>query len=265
MTEGNSLNLEEAAGNFLARLSPAVREASQPEVYRFVRWFGKERTLGGLLAPEIANYAEGMSPSDTDYDRKMETIRSFLAYAKKAGWSKSNLATHLKARKGKGSALTKVQGTRQSISLTRDGYDRMQAELAELKQRRIEITEEVRRAAADKDFRENAPLHAAREQKGHIEGRIKELEETLKLAVVIEEKATTLKVTIGDGVVLYDERTDRELECIIVHPTEVDSAKGRISCESPIGRAIMGRGEGEVVEVTAPAGKLRYVIKRISH
>ena len=265
MAAENSLSLGEAASNFLSRLVPADRESSQPEVNRFVRWFGRERNISALVAPEIANYAERLSLSDTDYAKKLDFIRAFLTFTKKAGWSKTNLAIHLKAKRVKSSQLASGKlGMRETITLTKQGYDGMKAELEELKERRIEVTDEIRRAAADKDFRENAPLHAAREQKGYIEGRIKELEETLKSAVlVVEEQKSTLKAGIGDSVILNDEKSGRELLYMIVHPREVNATKGKISSESPIGRAIVGQREGKVVEVVAPAGKLRYKITQI--
>ena len=96
-----NLSLNEAAIQFLASLSSNEGEASQQEVYKFVRWYGWERPFAGLKAPEVAKYVEWLSSSDTDYMKKLGLIRRFLTYAKKEGWSKINLATHLKAKKGK--------------------------------------------------------------------------------------------------------------------------------------------------------------------
>jgi transcription elongation factor GreA len=203
--------------------------------------------------------------SDTDYAKKLELIRAFLAYAKKEGWSRTNLASHLKARKAKaGPQVATKRGLPESIPLTRQRYDELEAELADLKSKRHELIDEIRRAAADKDFRENAPLDAAREQRGHLEGRIKELEETLKAATIIDEKReSTPKTGIGDNIVLSDLASGEELRYMIVDPREVDPSKGKISIASPLGKALIGRSDGEVVEITAPAGKLRYQIKRV--
>ena len=122
----------------------------------------------------------------------------------------------------------------------------------------------MRRAAADKDFRENAPLEAAREEHGRIEGRIRELEGTLKSADVIDEKEkVTPKVSIGDSIILRDLASGEELSYMLVSPREVDPTKGRISNLSPIGKAVIGQSQGRVIEVTVPAGKLRYQIKQI--
>ncbi|MFC1908141.1 GreA/GreB family elongation factor [Chloroflexota bacterium] len=258
--------LGEAATQFLASLPPEEREVSQQEIYKFVRWYGWERALAALTAPEIANYAERLALSDTDYTKKLELIRTFLAYAKKREWSKSNLATHLKTKKGK----TKLQssfssrGSPEAVSLTQQGYAVLKTELAVLKSKRFESIDEIRRAAADKDFRENAPLDAAKEQRSHLEGRIKELEEALKSAVIINEKQkATLMVSIGTSLTLRDLASDEELHYTIVNPREVDPTKGKISNVSPIGKAVIGQGQGEVVEVTTPTGKSCYQIERI--
>ena len=165
--------LGEVANSFLASLPPEERETSQQEVYKFVRWYGWERPLAGLAAPEVANYAERLSLSDTDHIKKLGLLRAFLVYARKEGWSKTNLAAHLKTRKGKTGLQPSARlGLPTTISLTQQGYTELEAELTALKNKRPQAIEEMRRAAADKDFRENAPLEAAREQRGHLEGRI---------------------------------------------------------------------------------------------
>ncbi len=268
MNSGNqNPSLGEAAGYFLASLSLQKRERSQQEVYKFVRWYSWERPFIGLTAPEVANYTKQLSSLDTDYVKKLELIRAFLVYAKEKGWSKTNLATHLKSRKGKAAlqSLAK-QGLPENISLTQQGYAELKAELADLKSRRLQAIDEMRLAAADKDFRDNAPLDAAKEQRGHLEGRIKELEEVLRSATVFDKKQVVLrKVSIGDNIVLHDLASGEDLSYMIVNPREVDPTKGKISSVSPIGKAIIGRSQGEVVEVTVPAGKLRYQIKQVEH
>ena len=140
----------------------------------------------------------------------------------------------------------------------------MKTELDNLKKKSRELVGEIQRAAADKDFRENAPLHAAREERGHVEGRIKELEQTLKAATIIEEKKTPAKKSsIGDSIVVCELASGEECRYMIVDPREVNIAKGKISIASPLGKALLGRSDGETVEITAPAGKLRYQIKHV--
>ena len=266
MSNGSeSPGLGEAASRFLTQLPAEDRGASQQEIYKFVRWYGRERPFSGLSAPEVANYAERLSQSDTDYAGKLDMVRAFLAYAKKAGWSKGNLAVHLKARKGK----TKVRSTprhirQEAVSLTQQGYDELQAEIAALREKRLQVIDDMRRAAADKDFSENAPLDAAKEQRGHIEGRIMELEEILNSAVIIDEKReVTNRVDIGDTIVLQDMASGEEVRYTLVSPREVDPIGGKISNASPIGKAAIGKSQGDMIEVMVPAGKLRYRIKAV--
>ncbi len=218
-----------------------------------------------LTAPEIANYAGRVSSSDADHVKKLDLVRDFLAHAKKAGWTKSNLAIHLKAKKGKGKATSRSrQASLETISLTQHGYDEMKKELVALKSKRPQIIDEIHRAAADKDFRENAPLAAAREDLSYLEGRIKKLEEMLKSAVLISDQPkVTPKAGIGDGIVFLDLASGEELRYTIVSPREVDPAKGKISSASPIGKAIIGRAQGDIIEIKVPAGRLRYQIKQV--
>jgi len=258
-------SLGEAAGSFLASLPSKEGEKSQQAVYGFVRWYGWEYPFAKLTAHEVANYAEQLSLSQPNYIKNLELIRAFLVYAKKQGWSKISLAVHLKTKKAKSRLPSSTRhNLPPTTSLTQQGYAKLKAELANLKSRRPQAIDEMRRAAADKDFRENAPLEAAREERGHLEGRIRELEEALKSATIIDEtQRDALKVNIGDSVVLRDAASSEELHYKIVSPREVDPTKGKISSHSPIGKAIIGRTQGEMVEITAPMGKLRYQIKQI--
>lgn len=258
-------SLGEAASSFLASLPPKEGKTSQQAIYGFVRWYGWERLFAGLSAPEVANYAEHLSLSQANYLSNLEIIRAFLVYAKKQGWSKTNLATHLKPKKAKARLPSSARrNLSPATSLTQQGYAELKTELADLKRKRSQVIEEMQRAAADKDFRENAPLDAAREERGHLEGRIRELEETLRSATIIDESQKVApKVSMGDSIVLRDEVSGDELRYKIVSPREVDPTKGKISSNSPIGKAVIGRAQGETVEITAPVGKLRYQLVQI--
>ena len=260
-----NLGLGEAASRFLAGLPGKESVTSQQEVYKFVRWYGWERPLAGLTAAEVANYAERLSQSDADNVRKLELIRAFLVYAKKEGWIQDNLVIHLKIRRAKNRVKpSSSQGMLEPVSLTQQGYDELHAELKTLKDKRLLAIDEMRRAAADKDFKENAPLDAAKEQRGQLEGRIMQLEETLSsVSIIGERREDTSKVSIGDSIVLQDPVSGEELRYLLVSSKEVDPARGKISGASPIGKATIGKSQGEMVEVTVPAGKLRYRIKQI--
>jgi transcription elongation factor GreA len=258
-------SMGEAVKLYLGKLTAKDRDTRQPEVYRFARWYGWESSFANLAGPAVASYAEQLNTSDIDYSMKFETLRAFLAYAKKAGWSQTNLAVHLKTKKGKaGPVVSPGRSAPEAAALTQQRYDELQSELAGLKKKSQELIVEIQRAAADKDFRENAPLQAAREERGHVEGRLKELEEALKTATIIEGKKTPAKKSsIGDSIILCDLDSGEECRYTIVDPREVNPAKGKISFVSPLGKALLGHCDGEAIEITAPAGKMRFQIKRI--
>jgi transcription elongation factor GreA len=99
-----------------------------------------------------------------------------------------------------------------------------------------------------------------------VEGRIKELEEAIKAASIIENRTEpAAKSGVGDNILLKDLNSGEELRYMIVDPREVDPLKGKISIASPMGKALIGKSAGDTVEITAPAGKLRYQITGIEH
>jgi transcription elongation factor GreA len=260
-----NVSLDEAASLFLSSLTPEEKEVNQQEVYKFIRWFGRERPLAELSPPEVANYAQQLSLSDPHYITKFKLIRAFLNYVNKKGLSQGNLATHFKTRHTKTKMVTSAgQGLPKTVSLTQRGYTELETELAYLKNKRSKVIDEIRRAAADKDFRENAPLEAAREEHGQLVGRIRELEKTLGAAIILDvDQKMTRKVGIGDSVVLHDVSSGEDLRYMIVSPREVDPSRGKISSASPIGKVVIGQTQDQIIEVSVPAGKLHYQIKKI--
>lgn len=256
--------LGDVVTGYVASLAPEAKEAAQPEVFRFVRWFGWDRALAELSPNEVASYAERLSLSDSDYIKKLDMVRAFLTWVKNKNLSKVNLAVHLKPKKARPKTNSKAGGTQpETVQVTSEGYIKLKEELEELKLRRPQVIEEITKAAADKDFRENAPLEAAREQHGLIEGRIREIEATLKAAEIVDNRKNSLKVCVGDNIILLEVATGEEMYYKIVGPRETDPSKGKISGISPVGKAVVGKVEGTVVEVTAPIGKICYQIKQI--
>jgi len=268
MTDSDpNITMDESAKLFLASLPGADSAASQQQVNKFIRWFGRERPFNRLAAADVEKYAEQLSLSDTDYLTKFKMVKAFLLYAKKKTWSTTNLANHLKAKKPTAkSAKAAAKNGPEPVPMTRQGLTDLEKELDSLKSQRQEAIEEMRKAAADKDFRENAPLHAAREKRSYLEGQIIELENIVKAAVIIDPKSdTSTRIAIGDSVVLLDAGSGEELRYTLVSPREVNAAKGKISGVSPIGQAIMGKKKGDTVEITAPVGKLRFKVKAVEH
>ncbi|OGN97965.1 MAG: hypothetical protein A2Z77_08830 [Chloroflexi bacterium RBG_13_51_36] len=155
------------------------------------------------------------------------------------------------------------QGSSVQATLTTQGYAKLEKELANLKNQRSQVIEEMQIAAADKDFRENAPLAAAREQKSHLEGRIKEIEAVLNQAKIMREGQDTTRAKFGYTVLLRDLSSGKEFSYTLVDPREANPAKGKLSVASPLGKAILDKERGQTVEVTAPAGTFCCRIENI--
>lgn len=149
--------------------------------------------------------------------------------------------------------------------LTQEGYDKLEAELKDLKTRgRREIAEEIAEARAKGDLSENAEYDAAKEAQGHLEDRITKLEDALANARVLDKNDLDLsKVRVLTTVTILNKKMDKEMKYTLVSANEADFAAGKISIDSPIGKALMGREIGEVVEVDVPAGQLELEIKNI--
>ena len=263
MTEQQSLSLSEAVTTFLATLSPEQKQESQQELNRFVRWYGAERPITGLIAREIGNYGDNVSSFVANPAKKLEPVRSFLAYAKKKKLIEISLAPHLRVSKGKQSRSVR-KGSIDTTPLTSEGYATLESELDVLKKERPRIAEQLRLAAADKDLRENAPLETAKEHQGQIESRIREIEATLKSSTIIKKKPKGTKtVGVGCTVSLRDLGSGEQLRYILVSPSEANPTKGKLSIASPTGKALLDNEIGAVIEVIAPVGTLRYQIDEI--
>jgi transcription elongation factor GreA len=260
-------SLGEAATQFLLTLSSDERLKAQQEVYKFVRWYGEKRPLIGLTIPEVANYAEQITSSTTEVAEKLGIIKNFLTYTHKQGMTRKNLAVHLKSKKTPPKSTSPIKRrSHRKVLLTNQGYTDLQTELNSLKSERPHIAEELKRAASDKDFRENAPLEAAREHQGQIEARIRQLESTLKMASLVDEQqAGSREISFGDTAVLRDIASGEQVRYTFVDISEANAMEGKISVASPMGQALLGHVKGQNVEVKAPAGILHYKIEEIHH
>jgi len=152
----------------------------------------------------------------------------------------------------------------EKVPMLRGGYDAMEAELKNLKQvERPAVVAAIEEARAHGDLSENAEYHAAKERQGHIEGRIMELEGKLSRAQVIDPtELSGDRVVFGATVTLIDE-DDAEVTYQIVGADEGDVKAGKISYQSPIARAMIGKAEGADVEVKTPSGEKYYEVAKV--
>lgn len=151
----------------------------------------------------------------------------------------------------------------EEVILTKEGKEELEKRLEYLKlTARAEITERIKTAREFGDLSENAEYDAAKNEQAMIEGEILEIEEKLKHAVIIKDNSKKGTVSLGSKVDFADE-SGAIYTYEIVGTTEADVEQGRISNESPIGNALLGRKTGDKVTVNAPAGNKVYVIKKV--
>jgi transcription elongation factor GreA len=153
--------------------------------------------------------------------------------------------------------------TVEKMPMLQEGYELIAAELQRLKLERPEVIDAIEEARAHGDLSENAEYHAAKERQGQIEASIADLEDRMSRAVVIDPRDLSGdKIVFGATVRLLDE-DDKPITYQIVGQMEADAKQGKISYNSPLGRALIGRKVGEDVEVTVPSGDRYYAVDKI--
>ena len=152
----------------------------------------------------------------------------------------------------------------EKILITRAGFTALETELKTLKSKeRPAVIQAIAEARELGDLKENAEYHSAREKQGFIEGRIKEIEAVMSLAEVIDPTKLSGAVKFGATVKVVDEDTDEEKTWQIVGEHEANIEKGLLNIKSPIARALIGKEEGDSVEVRTPGGEKSYEILSI--
>lgn len=262
--EQEEITVSKAASRYLAQVPPDKRQATQQELNRFVRWCGPDSPIRRLTQHEIELYGQSLISPGYDPVAHAEIIRSFLAFARKEHLTPANLGIHLKVRRPTAGVAASTGPLPERITLTAEGHASIVEELEALKAQRPHIAKELEHARADKDFRENAPLDAARQQQAYLEGRIRELEAVLRHAEIVDNaRPAHHAARTGSTVTLRNLASGQVHRYTLVAPAEVNPREGKISVASPVGQAILDREVGDDVEVAAPAGKLRFRIEDI--
>ena len=239
-------------------VEPAKARTDVPIVAAFVAFVGNDLPMSELTAATVARYVREHGDGSAEH---IEPVRAFLAYVSRLAFTETNLVPALQLGPGAGgarggNAANELGGN--AYHVTFDGLKRLEQQIAEEKARRPEIAQKLHDAMADKDFRENAPLDAARDEQAHLEARIRDLENRLRNAVIIDEESKGGRANVGSVVKLLNLKADREQSFTLVSPTEVDPANGKISVASPMGVAVMNHAVGDEVTVNAPSGAMTF-------
>ena len=264
-----SLSLNKAFQTYVRQMPQGTKKTAQPEIAKFVRWIGAERLISTIIPSEIGEYNEifGAKTATRDATERLSAVKLFLTFLKKKDHIEVNLAQHLRLRKSRISAskVAVVTNMTRSVRLTQSGFNEMTKQLSTLQEERIRIVADIQRAAADGDVRENAPLEAAREAQGMTMGKIREIEATLKVAVIIDATGQdSSRVHIGSKIELTDTSSQKTIKYQLVEPNEANPLASKISIVSPVGSAILGHRLGDEVKVKTPRGQQVYKISKTS-
>ena len=271
MTARGGLSLSEALTRFMtAKKNGRGTPLDHRELGRFVAWCGRERNVGEVTPAQVADYAQHIGLGGVESIQRLNPVKSFLGFWKTEGWIQNGLAAHLRlprGRRGSRRSGGSYAASREGTELSQEGYDKLVVQLETLKSERAGVVEEIRLAMADKDFRENAPLDAAKERQGFMEARIRELEVGLANVQILEKGKAKRRRRSGVGakVTLKDVGSGKKLVYTLVDVWEADVSSGKISTSSPVGQALLDRAVGDEIEINVPKGMLRYLIQRIDN
>lgn len=259
------LLLRQAIASYLSTLPTADRESTSRELGRFARFIGPDIALHQIRPADVGRYQESLPESSVDVNQRLEPLKIFLTQLKNKKLTDTNLGAHvrLKRTSTRRSASAGAQQEVQSVRMTEEGFAALSEELQNLEKNvRPEVTAELARAAADKDFRENAPYDAAKQRLSEVQGRINDIRAMLS-AADIQTAVSGEFVDLGMTVILHDLHDNEDATYTVVGPGEMNLREGRISAQSPMGSALMNKRTGDVVEVSTPAGTKTYRIESI--
>jgi len=152
-----------------------------------------------------------------------------------------------------------------NVYVSQDGLDKMKADLADMNKERMVIADTIESARELGDLKENAEYHSAKEAQALLHARIRELEDHIARARVVDEsEMDTSKAYIGSKVRVQNQKTNKEMTYTLVSPVEADMAAGKISNKSPVGQAILGKSVGDVAIAKVPAGDIKLEILEIT-
>ena len=271
LTVDGGPSLLEALAKFVAaKKNGRGAPLDHQELGRFVSWCGRERNVLEVTPAQVAEYAQYIGLGGPESAQRLNPVKTFLGFWKDQGWIENGLAAHLRlprsrrgsgGGKGVGSASNSDEGT----LLSQEGYNSLLKQLEGLKEERTSVVAEIRVAMADKDFRENAPLDAAKERQGFVESRLRELENSLATAQIIGKGSARprQRSAVGAKITLRDVESGKKVVYRLVDVREADVASGMISTSSPVGHALLNRAIGDEVTISVPKGTLHYKVEGI--
>ena len=261
-----SITLGEALKEYLGTLSPETQNNVSPFVRRYVDHAGHDMTVASLTGARVESYAESqIQASDPAAPQRVAALKAWFVYLKKRSYVEKNYGVHIRLRRSAGRAIAAHAVNVARIEMTAEGIAHLSGELAKLEGDVPDLVKAISLAREDKDFRENAPLEAAREALAFNETRRRDLNATLRRAVAVDAAASPDdRSTIGSTVQVTRLDNDRDTEYKLVSAREANAADRKISVESPVGKELLGRRAGDEVTVSIPAGVVQFRVTGVS-
>ena len=250
---------------------------------KFVTWCGISTAAGAIQPYKVEEFLQQQQNTSAPPRLYMPVLKAFFSFAVKngmletdpmkvarlprgAGSAKKATATGPSAAAQAAAAARQAQKQEEDVLyVSRERLAEMQAELERMRtEDRHRISQMLHEAIKDGDLSENAGYDDAKMQQGLLEARIREFESKLRNVELIEDQKMGADISVGSKVVLQEEGSGDTIEYTVVGPEEASPGKGRISNRSPVGRALLGKGSGDSVEVTTPGGSVRYRIVSVA-
>ena len=247
---------------------------------KFVTWCGISTSVEAVQPFKIEEFLAAQMNTSTPPRSYMPVLKAFFGFAAQQGAAATDPMKVVRLPRGAGGTAKKVAASPVSVSarstatprdrdnvvyVSKPQLEQMQADLERLRtEERHKVSQMLHDAIKDGDLSENAAYDDAKMRQGLLEARIRELETKLRNIELIEDQdRSTGAVAVGSKVRLVELETGDNIDYQVVGPEETDPRAGKISHLSPVGRAIMGKAAGEEVEVTTPAGAMRYRVETV--
>ncbi len=259
------ITISSALAIYISELPDSERISAQSEISNLIRWVGIHRDINSISPQEIGMFSENQYSGNVSKEsgKKLAHMKVFLKFLKSKGYLAQNLASHIKYQRSRNFSEDAGESVKEDqIYLTPQGHKNLVNEYESLNKLAGTLSEDIRKAAADGDVRENAPLEAARERHAMTISRMRDIESILNVAM-IRESGDNTKVSLGSRVSLKLLNSSTCFKYQIVEQNEINPLAGKISDKSPVGSAVLGCQKGQQVSVSTPRGTRTYYIESI--
>ena len=261
-----SITLGEALQEYLGTLAPEAHNALGPFVRKYVEHAGPDTTIESLSGARVESYAEAqIQASDPAAPQRVAALKAWFQYLKKHSYAEKNYGIHIRVRRSANRlSAAATRAAEAPIEMTAEGIAGLEQEHAKLQDIVPDLVKAISLAREDKDFRENAPLEAAREALAFNETRRREIDAILKRVVAVEGGVGAgNRSTIGSVVAVTRLDNGIEVDYKLVSAREANATDRKISVESPVGKELLGRRPGDEVTVSVPSGVVQFRVNGV--